>query len=242
MKLHWSVDYRSHQESFNYEKYFTEALSSVVKAEYPDSYEWCKKKYQILPNYWDGFSTHKENYQGAGSVEIEKKWNGHCWEIKGTQTNTDSAERMSFFYNSNCGIEGSYRCLMENLHQDGYRELEISGEIKNGMIKAKTSKGLPVIKEQMISEPVYANWCLLDRLPEHTFTLIENLDSCYPGMKLQELEEWIFEGEVLKGYVLSGYATPFTYYWVNRKGHVVVAAQTLMTYVLSEIEYMEKDE
>lgn len=241
MELHWSVDYRSHQDSFDYGKYFVKALSGALKIEYPRSYHWCKKKYRILPNYWNGFSTHKENYQGAGSVEIEKRWNGHLWEIKGVQMNTDSAEKMSFCYDSGGGIEGDYLCIMENLHQDGYRRLELRGRVQDGTIKAETDKGLPVIEKQIVLEPVYTNWCLLDCLPKQPFTLLENLDCCYPGMKLQELEEWTFEGEQLKGYVLSGYGTPFTYYWVNRYGCVVIASQTLMTYILSEAKFIGEE-
>lgn len=240
MELHWSVDFRSHQDSFDYEKFFVQTLSRGLKIKYPDSYQWCKKKYRILPNYWNGFSTHKENYRGAGSVEIEKRWNGSNWEINGVQTNTDSAEKISFCYVRGHGIEGDYQCVMENLHQDGYRKLELKGRIYDGMIKAYTIKGLPVIKGEVFSEPVYTNWCLLDYLPDQSFVLLENLDSCYSGVRLQKLEEWTFEKEQLMGYVLSGHGVPFTYYWVNKCGHVVIAAQTLMTYVLGEAEFSEE--
>ena len=50
MELHWSVDFRSHQDSFDYEKFFVQTLSRGLKIKYPDSYQWCKKKYRILPS------------------------------------------------------------------------------------------------------------------------------------------------------------------------------------------------
>lgn len=235
--LHWSVDYSSHQNLFEYEKYFTKALEKSLKIEYPHSYTWCKKKYQILPNYWNGFSTHHENYEGAGNIELEKRQFGSLWEVKGIQNNTDSAERTHFHYFAGKGIEGSYQCAVENLNQDGYQSLELEGRIESGRIELHTRRGLSVIEEQAQTLPVYTNWCLLDRLPEQPFSLLENLDSLYREVKQQYLEEWVYKGEILIGYVVSGYGSPFSYYWVNGQGHVVIAAQTLMTYVLSEAEF-----
>jgi|GEM_PF-4436525 len=237
--LHWSVDYRSHQNLFDYEKYFTKALAKSLKIEYPQSYNWCRKKYRILPNYWNGFSTHHENYEGAGNIEFEKGHIGSLWEVKGIQNNTDSAERIHFHYftGAGTGIAGNYRCTVENLNQDGYRSLELAGRVECGRIELHTGKGLSVIKEQTQTMPVYTNWCLLDRLPEQPFSLLENLDSLYREVKQQYLETWDYNGERLNGYVVSGYGSPFSYYWVNTQGHVVVAVQTLMTYVLCEAEF-----
>lgn len=235
--LHWSVDYRSHQNLFEYEKYFTKALENSLKIEYPSSYSWCRKEYRILPNYWNGFSTHQKDYEGAGNIELEKRRLGSLWEVKGIQNNTDSAERTHFHYFVGKGIDGRYQCTVENLNQDGCRSLELEGKIECGRIELHTGKGLTVIGEQTQTMPVYTNWCLLDRLPEQPFSLLENLDSLYREVKRQYLEEWVYNGKRLKGYVVSGYGSPFSYYWINRQGHVVIAVQTLMTYVLNEAEF-----
>lgn len=241
MELHWSVDYRSHHKSFDFEKCFSKAIHNSLTIEYPQSYDWCRKKYRILPNYWDGFSTHKENYEDAGSVEVERVRTGHLWEIKGVQENTDSAEITRFHYHTAHGVEGNYACTVENLHQDGYRKLELEGHIGGGNIEVHTGKGLSVIKEKTKDVPVYTNWCLLDRLPEQPFSLMDHLESFYRDISLQYMEDWVYEGQCLRGYVLSGYGSPFSYYWINQQGHVVAAAQTLMTYVLCGAEFERRE-
>lgn len=237
MELHWSVDYRSHHKSFDFETCFSKAVHNALSIEYPQSYDWCRKKYRILPNYWDGFSTHKDHYEDAGSVEVERIRKGHIWEVNGVQENTDSAERVGFHYFTDHGAVGSCACTIENLHRDGYRRLELQGSIGDKTIEVHTSKGLSVMKEQTENVPVYTNWCLLDRLPETPFHEFENLENLYKDMSLKYLESWVCEGHCLRGYVLSGYGTPFSYYWINSQGHVVIAAQTLMTYVLCGAEF-----
>lgn len=237
MELHWSVDYRSHQEHFDYERCFSEAFRQAAGVRYPQKYSRCRKKYRILPNYWDGFSTHKEGYEGAGTVELEEVWDGRRWEVTGIQDNTDSAERIRFHYFRGNGLESRFTSVIENLHRDEYRMLELEGSVTDGSLRVDTPKGLPVVRERWLSDPVYTNWCLLGRIPEENFVLLENLESCYPDMRRKELGAWEFAGICLKGYVLSGYGTPFSYYWVNGQGHVMIASQTLMTYVLYEAEF-----
>lgn len=237
MELHWSVDYRSHQKHFDYEKCFTEAFRQGARNEYPQMYRRCRKKYRIIPNYWDGFSTHKEGYEGAGTVKMEEVWDGCRWEVTGVQDNTDSAERICFHYFRGNGLEGRYTSVIENLHKDGYRMLELEGSVIDGSLRVGTRKGLPVVSKRWLSAPVYTNWCLLSRVPAENFVLLENLESCYPDMKRKELEVWEFAGIRLKGYVLSGYGMPFSYYWVNSQGHVMIASQTLMTYVMCGAEF-----
>lgn len=237
MELHWSVDYRSHQKHFDYERYFTEAFKQAAGVEYPQRYRKCRKKYRIIPNYWDGFSTHKEGYEGAGIVEIEEVWDGCRWEVTGVQDNTDSAERIRFHYFRKNGLEGRYTSVIENLHKDEYRILELEGSVKDGSLRVDTRKGIPVVRKQILSAPVFTNWCLLSRIPTENFVFLENLESCYCDIKRKELEVWEFSGIHLKGYVLSGYGMPFSYYWINSQGHVMIASQTLMTYVLCEAEF-----
>lgn len=237
MELHWSVDYRSHQKHFDYKKHFTEAFKQAAGAGYPQMYRRCKKKYRILPNYWDGFSTHKEGYEGSGMVEMEEVWDGRRWEVTGVQDNTDSAERIRFHYFRGNGLEGRFTSVTENLHKDEYRMLELEGSVKDGVLRVDTRKGLPVVKERLLSAPVYTNWCLLSRMPAEDFVFLENLESCYPDIIRKELEVWEYAGTCLKGYVLSGYGMPFSCYWVNHQGHVMIASQTLMTYVLCEAEF-----
>lgn len=242
MGFHWTMDFTSHQGQYDFGKALKECLDKAESVKFQDRWKTCTKTYCILPNYWGGFSTHKEAYQNAGKAELLIKRDGDLQRINGICDQTDSCEKYIFSYTQDRkkGLCGEFCSKVENTHGDLYKEFSIMGKRDQEELSIRSGRG-SILLRQPVSEPVYSNWCFLDRLPEvaqnSSFALLENLESYYPKQILRPLEKWVWKKMELKGYALCGSGQPISYYWINSDGHVIIAVQTLMTYVLTEARF-----
>lgn len=239
MKIHWSFDYSRYQGNFSFEDILCECLRESAGIEYPQSYCSSRKEFLILPNYWGGYSTHKENYQMEGKVILNRHWKNNEWKVEGCYQNTDSCEKYTFCYGWDNGLKGSFINKIENSHRDLNQELEIHGLIDENKLTIHTKEGTPLVESKPLIRPLHSSWCLLEQLPTQPFDCLGNLENHYEDMKLHFLEEYELEGHKLRGYAMYGNAQPLVYYWINTKGHVVVAAHSMMTYVLKSAEFAE---
>ncbi len=253
--LHWSFNYNHGAQKPFYAEEFLKLLHEIQINTQNDVFndeqpEYIKQVYEILPNFWKGYSRTNEAL-AIGNVVIERKHeNSHNWYYNVHYQNTSSGENIRFNFRCRDDV---YRTLLDswqvdvqNKSGDRYSKMEL-----NGNLISDTEIQLYINDFQIAagtvdnSSPLTCNWALYDVIPSILsdkrqldfsveIALLDDLEHLRQKCNLGYLDS-IREPLPLDGYFLYGEGLLPSYWWVDTNKTVVIVSTVFETLVLKEI-------
>ena len=251
---HWSFDYNFGSQN----PQFAQELITTLRGYDPEVGEHqtqigkaTKHVYNILPNYWRGYSRGDTTEQlSIGTATIERSIaNDNLWHYSIQYENTTSGENLRMQFRCNDTpfrpLRKSWRIDARNSGKDKYSRLTSAGHLtSDGEVKLRINDTETVAGTVEASIKLTCNWALFDVIPALVETieasddgveiaLLEDLEQLRPKSRLGSLES-IQDPIRLNGYYLYGPGLLPSYWWLDVHGNVVIASSTFETLVLRE--------
>ena len=251
---HWSFDYNYGAQNPEFAQELINTLCGYnpeVGGHQTYTGQTVRHVYNILPNYWRGYSRDDPEGQlriGTATVERSKD-NRNLWHYSVAYENTTSGEnlRMQFCCNDEPyrPLTDSWRVDARNSGRDAYTRSAYDGHLtSDGTVKLRTN-GTEV--DAGTVDPgikLTCNWALFDVIP----ALVQTIETSDAGVEVAVLEdlaqlrqksrlgflESIEMPMPLKGYYLYGVGLLPSYWWLDADGNVAIASSTFETLVLKE--------
>lgn len=251
---HWSFDYNYGAQNPQFAQELIRTLRGYnpeIGARQADAKQTVRHVYNILPNYWRGYSRgDAEGQLSIGTAIIERsKDNNNLWHYSVEYENATSGEdlRMQF----RCGDE-PYRPLTDSWHVDvrnsgidAYSRstcdghLTLDREVKLRINGTEVSAGTVDAGVELT-----CNWALFDVIP----ALVQAIQASDDGVEiavLADLEQLRSKSRLgflesievpfaLEGYYLYGIGLLPSYWWLDADGNVAIASTFFETLVLGE--------
>ncbi len=234
--LHWSVDHRGHHSVLNYEQRLRHYVSQwQTLIDDTDGFKGERLTFSVLPNYWNGYSSHASKERHFGTVTIARRRAGIQCEVKVEYHSQDAWEITTCHYTAAEGIEGCFSGNAYCGHPKGAFAWAWSGSVQGGHIALEGPRGMRLAREDT-PYGVYSNWCLMHRLPQGVFCLLDGLEQVAPQCEMLPLDTWEMEGTRLMGYVLAGRGMPMSFWWADERRRPMIVSHTLQTFVLTKRE------
>ena len=251
---HWSFDYNYGAQNPQYAQELISTLRGYdpeAGAHRTQAGETTTHVYNILPNYWRGYSRgDTEGKLSIGTAIIERSIaNDNLWHYSITYENTTSGENLRMQFR--CGDESdrpltdSWRVDARNSGDDEYSRLTCEGHrTLDGEVRLRingTEIGAGTVDA---SSKLTCNWALFDVIPALVQTiqasgdgvdivLLEDLEQLRPKSRLGFLAS-IQTPIRLDGYYLYGTGLLPSYWWLDAHGNVAIASTFFETLVLKE--------
>lgn len=252
--LHWSFDYNYGAQN----PQFTQELIRILRGYDPAISALGTQKaqavthvYDILPNYWRGYSragVKEELSIGTAIVERSKNDDNH-WSYSVQYENTTSGENLEIKFR--CSDEdyrpltGNWSVDARNSGDDTYSRLSYEGylaldsEIRLRINDTEISAGTVDTSVKLT-----CNWALFDVVPALAQTIralgdgidiavLEDLEQLRPKSRIGFLES-IQIPLPLDGYYLYGTGLLPSYWWLDAHGNIAIASTFFETLVLRE--------
>ena len=225
--------------------------NSEIGARQTDTEQTVRHVYNILPNYWRGYSSSDtEQKLSIGTAIIERsKDNNDLWHYSVTYENTTSGENLRLRFR--CRDEpyrpltARWRVDARNSAPDAYTRLMCDGHLTlDGKVKLHINRTEVGVGTVDASAKLTCNWALFDAIPALAETIqtsdegveiavLEDLEQLRPKSRLGFLES-IETPIPLKGYYLYGIGLLPSYWWLDVDGNVAIASTFFETLVLKE--------
>ena len=252
--LHWSFDYNYGAQK----PQFAQELIRTLRGYDPeagacqtDVGQTVRHVYNILPNYWRGYSSDNAAKQlSIGTAIIERrKANNDLWDYSVEYENTTSGENLRLQFRCNDEpyrpLTDSWRIDARNRGRDAY-----SGSTYDGYLTLDREVKLRINGTEISSGTVETggkltcDWALFDVIPALVQTIQTSDDSVEIGV-LEDLEQLRLKSRLdflesieipipLDGYYLYGIGLLPSYWWLDAYGNVAIASSTFETLVLKE--------
>ena len=251
---HWSFDYNYGSQN----PQFTQELISTLRGYDPEvgarqTYvgETTKHVYNILPNYWRGYSRDDTAGQlSIGTATVERsKDDDNLWHYSVQYENTTSGENLRMQFRCS---DASYRPLIDswrvnarNSADDEYSQLTCAGHLTlDGEVRLRINATEIVAGTVDAPAKLTCNWALFDVIPVLAQT-IQGSDDGVDIALLEDLEQLRLKSRLgflesiqtpipLDGYYLYGAGLLPSYWWVDAYGNVAIASSMFETLVLRE--------
>ena len=251
---HWSFDYNYGAQAPQFMQELIRALRGYdqgVGARQAQSGQATKHVYNILPNYWRGYSRGDTKEQlSIGTATIERSIaNDNLWHYSVQYENTTSGENLQMQFRCSDEpfrpVRDSWRVDARNSGKDEYSRLTCTGHItSDGEVKLQFNDTEIVAGTVESSVKLTCNWALFDVIPvlEEAIqvsdggieiTVLEDLEQLRPKSRLGFLES-IQTPIPLDGYYLYGAGLLPSYWWLDTYGNVAIVSSTFETLVLRE--------
>ena len=251
--LHWSFDYNYGAQNPQFAQELIETLCGYepeVGARDTQTSGTITHVYNVLPNYWRGYSrSGNTETLSIGTAIIERSKHDSLWHYSVKYENTTSGEnlRMQFW----C-IDENYRPLRGNWSVDARNSAddEYSQLVCAGHLTSDSEVRLRINNAEITAGTVDApvkltcNWALFDVIPTLAQTIqasgdgidiavLEDLEQLRRKSKLGFLES-IQTPIPLEGYYLYGIGFLPSYWWLDAHGNIAIASTFFETLVLKE--------
>ena len=251
---HWSFDYNFGSQN----PQFAQELITTLRGYDPEVGEQqtqigkaTKHVYNILPNYWRGYSSGDTTQQlSIGTATIERSIaNDNLWHYSIHYENTTSGEDLQMQFRCSDApfrpLRNSWRIDARNSGKDEYSRLTCAGHLTSDReVKLRINDTEIIVGIVESSTKLTCNWALFDVIPALVETieasddaveiaLLEDLEQLRPKSKLGFLES-IQDPIRLNGYYLYGHGLLPSYWWLDVHGNVAIASSTFETLVLRE--------
>ena len=252
--LHWSFDYNYGAQN----PQFVQELISTLRGYTPeagarqtDAGQTVRHVYNILPNYWRGYSRDDtEGQLSIGTAIIERsKVNNNLWHYSVEYENTTSGENLRMQFRCNDEpyrpLTDSWRVNARNRGRDAYSRATCDGRLTvNKEVKLRIN-GTEISAGTVAAEvKLTCDWALFDVIPALVQTIQTSDDSVEIAV-LEDLEQLRLKSRIgflesieipipLNGYYLYGIGLLPSYWWLDAYGNVVIASSTFETLVLKE--------
>ena len=252
--LHWSFDYNYDAQNPQFSQELISTLrgyDSEVGARQTRPGQTVRHVYNILPNYWRGYSRDDTAEQlSIGTAIIERnKTNNNLWHYSVEYENTTSGENLRMEFR--CSDEpyrplrDSWRVDARNRGRDAYSRSTCDGHLNiDREVKLRINGTEVNVGTVDTSVKLTCNWALFDVIPALVQTIQASDDSVEIAV-LEDLEQLRPKSRLgffastqtplsLEGYYLYGIGLLPSYWWLDAYGNVAIASSTFETLVLRE--------
>ena len=249
---HWSFDYNYGAQN----PQFTQELIGTLRGCYTDtktqdmqSGQTVKHVYNILPNYWRGYSGGDEKKElRIGEATVERSKTSGLWNYAIQYENTTSGENLQMQFrcrdDNYRSLTGSWRVDARNSGNDAYSELMSEGYLAgDSEVRLRINRAEIVAGTVNASVKLTCNWALFDIIPALAqkvresgavnFVLLEDLEQLRPKSKIGFLES-IQTPMPLDGYYVYGAGLLPSYWWLDADRNIAIASTFFETLVLRE--------
>ncbi|RKU38861.1 hypothetical protein C6496_04995 [Candidatus Poribacteria bacterium] len=252
--LHWSFDYNYGAQNPQFAQELISTLRGYdpeVDARQTGVGQPVRHVYNILPNYWRGYSGGDTGQQlSIGTAIIERsKANNNLWHYSVEYENTASGENLRMQFRCN---DKPYRPLTDSWQVDAHNSghdaytrsicdghLTVNREVKFHINGTEVSAGTVDAGVELTCD-----WALFDVIPALVQTIQTSDDSVEIAV-LEDLEQLRLKSRIgflesieipipLNGYYLYGIGLLPSYWWLDAYGNVAIASSTFETLVLKE--------
>jgi hypothetical protein len=251
---HWSFDYNYGSQNPQFAQELIRTLRGYnpeVGARQTQIGQATKHVYNLLPNYWRGYSRGDTDGQlSIGTATIERSIaNDNLWHYSIQYENTTNGENLRMQFRCSDTpfrpLTDSWRVDTRNSGKDEYSRLTCAGHLtSDGEVKLRINDTEIVAGTVGSSVKLTCNWALFDVIPVLAQTiqgsddgidivLLEDLEQLRPKSRLGFLES-IQTPTPLDGYYVYGTGLLPSYWWLDASGNVVIASSTFETLVLRE--------
>lgn len=250
---HWSFDYNYGSQNPQFAQELLQTLREYnpeVDAHQTQVGQTIKHVYNILPNYWRGYSRDDTEEQlSIGAATVERSKDDNVWDYSVQYENTTSGENLRMQFRCSDSpyrpLRDSWRVNARNSGDDVYSRLTCAGHLTvNREVKLRINN--TEIAAGIVRAPaeLTCNWALFDVIPALTQTIqssgdgmdiavLEDLEQLRPKSRLGFLES-IQTPVPLDGYYLHGSGLLPSYWWLDAHGNVAIASTFFETLVLKE--------
>ncbi|MXY27896.1 hypothetical protein F4Y59_07035 [Candidatus Poribacteria bacterium] len=252
--LHWSFDYNYGAQN----PQFAQELISTLRGYDPEAGarqtgvgRTVRHVYNILPNYWRGYSRGNATEQlSIGTAIIERsKANNNLWHYSVEYENTTSGENLQMQFR--CSDEpyrplrDSWRVDARNSSFDAYSRSTCDGHLTlDREVKLRINGAAVNCGTVETDVKLTCDWALFDVIPALVQTIQTSDDSVEIAV-LEDLEQLRLKSRLdflesieipipLDGYYLYGIGLLPSYWWLDADGNVAIASSTFETLVLKE--------
>ena len=250
---HWSFNYNYGSQNPQFAQELIQTLRGYdpkVGTYQTQVEQTTKHIYNILPNYWRGYSRGGAKRQlSIGTATVERSKGDNLWHYAIQYENTTSGENLRMQFRCS---DSPYRPLIDrwridarNSADDAYSELTCAGHLTvDGEVKLHLNNTEIVVGRVDTSAKLTCNWALFDVIPALTQTIqasddgidvavLEDLEQLRSKSRLGFLES-IQTPIPLDGYYLYGTGLLPSYWWLDAHGNVAIASTFFETLVLKE--------
>jgi hypothetical protein len=195
-----------------------------------------------------------------GEIVVDRRHNETGdWQYDVHSANTTSGEDVRFEFtcanDDYRSLTGAWQVVAHNGGGDRYRHFRCDGRMTSQEGESQitlTVNGVALdVGTVDDAHPLTCNWALFDVLPtmrdrlrktvkQVSVNLLEDLEKIRPNAHIGFLEDWALplDGKsgptlALAGFFLYGEGTVPSYWWLDRRGRVIIVSSTFQTWVLN---------
>ena len=253
--LHWSFNHDRMGQS----PAFAQQLRSLVKGTLEATASGDRggevSRYTILPNFRSGYKGRADGDDlSVGEVVIRRTVEGeNCLNYSVVYRNAASGELMDMQFASNRDVfrtlTGTWSVQVENCAGDGYKEFACDGRLEEDGSVFLSTNGLDLRAGLAdLSAPLTCNWTLFDVISAladglrdsgeaQGLTILEDLEKVRNNGQVRFLESYDLQLDsdsvALTGYALIAEGMTPSYWWLDARGRVLIAATLYQTLILT---------
>ena len=253
--LHWSFNHDRTGQSPD----FAQQLRSLVKGTLATTASMAHggevTRYTILPNFRGGYKGPADDDDlSVGEVAIRRTVEDeNRLHYSVVYRNVASGELMDMQFTSNRDafrtLSGTWSVRVENCAGDGYKEFSCGGRLEEDGSVFLTTNGLDLRAGSAdLSAPLTCNWTLFDVIPAlasglresreaQRLAILEDLEKVRNNGQVRFLESYDLqldsESVALTGYALIAEGMTPSYWWLDARGRVLIAATLYQTLILT---------
>ena len=259
--LHWSFnhDRKEQGQSPDFAQQFCSLVEGTLATTVSGDRGGEVTRYTILPNFRRGYKGPADGDDlSVGEVVIRRTVGGeNRLNYSVVYRNAASGELMDMQFASNRDafrtLTGSWSVQVENCAGDGYKEFACDGRLEENGSVFLTTNGLDLHAGSAdLSAPLTCNWALFDVIPaladglresreaQH-LTILEDLEKVRNNGQVRFLESYDLQLDsdsvALTGYALIAEGMTPSYWWLDARGRVLIAATLYQTLILTGGEH-----
>ena len=258
--LHWSFNHDRTGQSPDFAQQLRSLVKGTQETTASGDHGGEVTRYTILPNFRGGYKGRADsNDLSVGEVVIRRSAEGEDrLHYSVVYRNVASGELMDMQFVSDRDafrtLNGAWSVRVENCAGDGYKEFFCDGRLEEDGSVFLATNGLDLRAGLAdLSAPLTCNWTLFDVIPTladglresreaQRLTILEDLEKVRNNGQVRFLESYDLQLDNSDSVALTGYAliaegmTP-SYWWLDARGRVLIAATLYQTLILTGGEH-----
>ena len=255
--LHWSFNHDrvGQGQSPDFAQQFCSLVKGTLEATASEDQGDEVTRYTILPNFRRGYKGPADGDDlSVGEVVIRQTVEDeNRLNYSVVYRNAASGELMDMQFTSNRNafrtLTGTWSVHVENCAGDGYKEFSCDGRLEENGSVFLTTNGLDLRAGLAdLSAPLTCNWTLFDVIPAladglrdsgeaQWLTILEDLEKVRNNGQVRFLESYDLQLDsdsvALAGYALIAEGMTPSYWWLDARGRVLIAATLYQTLILT---------
>jgi len=255
--LHWSFnhDRKGQGQSPDFVQQFRSLVKGTLKATASGDHGGEVTRYTILPNFRRGYKGPADGDDlSVGEVVIRQTVEDeNRLNYSVVYRNAASGELMDMQFTSDRDafrtLTGTWSVQVENCAGDGYKEFSCDGRLEENGSVFLTTNGLDLRAGLAdLSAPLTCNWTLFDVIPAladglrdsgeaQWLTILEDLEKVRNNGQVRFLESYDLQLDsdsvAIDGYALIAEGMTPSYWWLDARGRVLIAATLYQTTILT---------